>query len=124
MRLRDVAFDVFVSAVERPLRPGDDFAPWLAEMVAERAGAVDERRWELAMAIAAIDPLARRASATTTWPVPPNWTTSSPGTNSVSSGGCHTSERPTRSSPRSPIQTCGSTSTAGFVERVVEAVVG
>ena len=54
-----MAFDVFVAAAERPLRPGDDFAPWLAAMVAEHAGAVDEQRWELAMAIAAIDPPAR-----------------------------------------------------------------
>ena len=56
-----VAFDVFVVAAERPIRPGDDFAPWLAEIVAERAGAIDEQRWEIAMAISAIDPAARAA---------------------------------------------------------------
>jgi len=55
----DVAFDVFVTAVEHPIRPGDDFAPWLARAVAERAGAVDEERWEVAMAVAAIDPAVR-----------------------------------------------------------------
>ena len=37
----DVVLDVFVVAAERPIRPGDDFAPWLAEIVAERAGAID-----------------------------------------------------------------------------------
>jgi hypothetical protein len=55
----DVAFDVFVVAPDRPIRPGDDFAPWLAEIVTERAGAIDEQRWEIAMAISAIDPAAR-----------------------------------------------------------------
>ena len=55
----DVAFDVFVAAVNHPLPPGDDFAPWLASIVAERAGEVDEQRWEVAMAISAIEPAAR-----------------------------------------------------------------
>ncbi len=57
----DVAVDVFVCAVQRPLPPGDDFAPWLAAIAGDRAGAVDERRWELAMAVGAIDPSARAA---------------------------------------------------------------
>ena len=55
----DVAFDVFVAAGQDPLAPGDDFAPWLAGIVAERTGAVDEQRWEVAMAISAIDPAVR-----------------------------------------------------------------
>jgi hypothetical protein len=57
----DVALDIFVVAAERPIHPGDDFAPWLAEIVVERAGAIDEQRWEIAMAISAIDPAARAA---------------------------------------------------------------
>ena len=57
----DVAVGVFVVAVQRPIRPGDDFAPWLTEIVAECAGAVDEKLWEVAMAIAAIDPAAHAA---------------------------------------------------------------
>lgn len=56
----DVAADVFATAVAQPLRPGDDFAPWLAGLVEEHVGAVDERRWEVAMAIAAIEPSARK----------------------------------------------------------------
>lgn len=55
----DVAFEVFVAAMQHPLAPGDDFAPWLAEIVAERAGGVDEQRWEVAMAISAIKPAVR-----------------------------------------------------------------
>ncbi len=57
----DVAFDVFVEAVGNPLEPGDEFGPWLAELLQRRVGTVDEQRWELVMAVAAIEPSARSA---------------------------------------------------------------
>jgi hypothetical protein len=57
----DVAYDVFVEAVEHPLEPGDEFGPWLAELLQRRVGTIDEQRWELVMAVAAIEPSARPA---------------------------------------------------------------
>ena len=57
----DVAYDVFVDAVEHPLEPGREFGPWLAELLRRRVGSIDEQRWELVMAVAAIEPSARPA---------------------------------------------------------------
>ncbi len=57
----DVTVDVFVVAQRSAFTPGDDFAPWLADIAIECAGAFDQRRWTLAMAVAAVDPTVRPA---------------------------------------------------------------
>ena len=121
----NVAFDVFVAAGQDPLAPGDDFAPWLAGIVAERAGAVDEQRWELAMAISAIDPAARvrLREHHLDGPVELDDELAPPRTPPPAAAVTPRHDRRGRCD-RSPIRTCGVDVGAGFVERVVEAVLG